>query len=216
MTSRTIPGLVLLALLMLAALSALSLAAADDLTFQAIMSPRQAKLFQYPGGAYSVEVMEIVGEKARFFINGEELTKPLAKGEEHKTTDNSTIEVTLVKQQQDTVKFIFFGSGKDPLPTPAESYAVRTIPTQYDYPDNAPAPSPALASLPEVMVTPPQLIETPIAPEEARRPAEESAAEDKEEKEEEEENVIAIEGESETFSIGWMNKLWDWIRGLFS
>ena len=74
MSSHAIPGRIMLALLLLVALSALSLAASDDLTFQAIMSQRQAKLFQYPGGAYSVEVVEIMGEKARFFINGETLS----------------------------------------------------------------------------------------------------------------------------------------------
>jgi len=214
MSSRAIHALALLALLMFAALSAFSLAATDDLTFQAIMSPRQTKLFQYPEGAYSVEVVEITGEKARFFINGEELTQLLAKGDEHKTADNSTIEITLIKQQQDTVKFLFFGSGNDPLPASTEGYAVRTIPTQYDYPGAAPVPSPA--PLRNATVTPPQPIEAPAAAEEARPPTEESAAENEEEKEEQEENVIAIEGESETFSIGWMNRLWDWIRGLFS
>lgn len=199
-------------------------AAETPLTFRDTLDVQEAKLYQQGSVGYSVELVEIKGEKARFFINGRELTPFMAEGEAYKIADGSTLEPTLIKSVSKTVKFLFFGSGKNPLRLlDSQDYRAKSIDPQYNYTSR-----PALSNLPAsksgnqspapvVSFPQPAKETTPPVRVEEVKPTPEQLAKMQEPAKEKKPKVqeITIEEESEVSSIGWLNRLVKWIKGLF-
>jgi len=179
-----------------------------DLNWKDTLKVGQAKLYQKDNQAYTIELVYAQEGKARFFINGKELTPPIYERDEYKTHDGSTIQPlnidTPTNRGKTSVDYYFLASMVDMIEQ-EDSHAYRSkiadstfdynkiyteeeheaVMEGYDMPEDPEAKKKTITEVTE-------RIETVEGPE------------------------IVIEEQKQIFSIGWMNKIALWIKGLFS
>jgi len=178
---------------------------AAELNWKDTLKVGQAKLYQKDDKAYSVELVHATANSARFYINGEELTPVIYEDDEYETADGSTIQPTTftdADRGRTTVEYYFYASESDMIQMD-DSHAYRSKFTDssfdYDklYTDEEYDALMKGYDVPENKVSIKNITEFV-------------------DRYENEEVHFEVKEEKQIFSIGWMNKFANWIKGLFS
>ncbi len=108
-----------------------------ELNWKDVMKVGQARLYQKDNQAYTVELVYAQSGKARFWINGKELTPPIYARDEYEIADGSTIQPLHINEGEKgrvEVEYFFFASEVDMIETEdSHDYRSKNTDSSFDY-----------------------------------------------------------------------------------